>query len=264
MDENITLFDLFGNTIEKKQPIDRDKLATQLYAVFNDITLEQLVGMITNRFQELVEYVDLSNGARTCQKTSLLFNPHRLSTKTKSSRLSIFDALHDESFISGLARAILFKYGKLNLSSLLYQVLQLGINGIQYVNEFPPYLAMETCAKYDVGATSKVLDPCGGWGGRMIGVSVVCNSYTCFEPASLTYAGLQELDNFIRLLNPDFKATIHCTPYEDANLQSNYYDFAITSPPYYDTEEYTSEESNSLNRYGDFNSWCSGIHYTNY
>jgi len=108
MDENIVMFDLFGNAIQKKQPIDRAKLTTQLYAVFNDITLEQLVGMITNEFQELVEYVNLSNGKHSCQKMSLLFNPHRLSTKTKGSRMSIFEALHDEGFISGLARAILF------------------------------------------------------------------------------------------------------------------------------------------------------------
>jgi len=120
---------------------------------------------------------------------------------------------------------------------------------------------MDLCNKHGVNANSNILDPCGGWGGRMIGVSVVCNSYTCFEPSSLTYAGLQELDNFIRLLNPDFKATVNCMPYEDAELQDDYYDFAITSPPYYDTEEYTSEESNSLNRYSDFDSWCNGFYF---
>jgi hypothetical protein len=137
--------DLFGNSTIPKQPISRDVLAKRLKNNLENISIEDFVGLITNEFDEIIEYCDLSNGEKSCQKTSLLFNPHRLNTKTKTSKYSIFEALKTESFISGLARAVLFKKGK--VSELLYQVMQLGINGIQYVNEFPPFVARNIMIK---------------------------------------------------------------------------------------------------------------------
>jgi 16S rRNA G966 N2-methylase RsmD len=246
--------DLFGNEIIEKQTINRFDLEKILFAKMSSITLEEFVRMITNDFNELIEYAKLLRGKKTCQKTSLLFNPHRLTTKTKTSKMSIYDALKTENFISGLARATIFKDGK--VSELLYQVLQLGINGVQYVNEFPPHIARDLYLEYGLDANSKILDPCAGWGGRMIGASVVSNSYTCFEPSTKTYNGLKQLFEFIKNMNSDFNAEIHCLPFEKSNLQSNYFDFAFTSPPYYDTEEYSNEETNSFMAYNSFERWC--------
>ena len=154
--------DLFGNEITEKQTINRFDLEKILFAKMSSITLEEFVRMITNDFNELVEYAKLLRGGKTCQKTSLLFNPHRLTTKTKTSKISIYDALKTENFISGLARATIFKDGKVN--ELLYQVLQLGINGVQYANEFPPHIARDLYLEYKLDANSKILDPCAGWG----------------------------------------------------------------------------------------------------
>ena len=41
-----------------------------------------------------------------------------------------------------------------------------------------------------------------------------------------------------------------------AKIKKESFDFAITSPPYYDTEHYSEENTNSLNRYKDFDEWC--------
>jgi hypothetical protein len=94
----------------------------------------------------------------------------------------------------------------------------------------------------------------------MLGVSVVSNHYTCYEPAALTTQGLQRLSVFIRSVRPDFNADAICEPYEDSDEISDHYDFALTSPPYFDTEHYSDEETNSCNRYGTFADWCEGFY----
>ena len=251
--------DLFGDVVTDKTPLSRDVLAGQLRATLGGYNLAEFVGLITNEFNEILQYAALTNGERACQKTSLLFNPHRLSTRTASSKHSIFDAIGYESFISGLARAVVWKNKK--VGDLLYQVIQLGINGIQYANEFPPHVARDIYREYGISAEHKILDPCAGWGGRMIGASTVVDCYDCYEPSTQTLNGLKELSGFIKKLSGTFSANIYGVPFEDADLPSNYYDIALTSPPYYDTEIYSDELTNSLNRYTTFDDWVKGFYY---
>jgi hypothetical protein len=249
---------LFGEIISQRKQIDRGYLSSCLFKLLSEISLKDFSKLICNEFDETIQYMNLLNGIPGCQKTSLLFNPHRLDTKCGNSKNSIYASLKIENFVNGLSRAVLFKEEK--VKELLYQVLQLGINGVQYCNEFPPIKAQELCIKYNVPENGNVIDPCAGWGGRMIGVSTVCNSYTCFDPSQKTYFGLLELFNFITHINRDFVAKINNVPFEDAIIQDSFYDFAITSPPYYDTEIYSDEETNSLNRYKNFSSWVDGFY----
>lgn len=252
--------DLFGGEVVEKSAISRSDLRDSLISMLRRMSLEEFSRLITNEFTETLEYGDLCQGDHACQKTSLLYNPHRLDTKSKSSRSSIYAALQTDSFCDGLARALIFKKGKVN--ELLYQALQLGVNGTQYINEFPPHVARGMAIKYGVDRNSKVLDPCAGWGGRMIGVSTVCDSYTAFDPSSQTYSGLLNLrDDFLGRVSPTFTADIRNSCFEDSDLTPNTYDFAITSPPYYDTEEYSNESTNSLNRYATFELWCEGFFF---
>jgi hypothetical protein len=248
--------DLFGNDNTQKT-FDRGVMTNGLVNALSNISLKDFVLLITNEVNEIVEYMRLCNGENACQKTSLLFNPHRLDTATRKSE-SIYSSLKDERFLNGLARALCFKYGK--VKELLYQTIQLGVNGKQYVNEFPPYVAQQVCKRFGVSKNSHVLDACGGWGGRMIGVSTVCDNYTCFEPSTRTYEGLLKLERFIKSMNADFNADIHCCPFEDAVVEKESFDFALTSPPYYDTEVYSDEPTNSINRYASFDAWCDGFY----
>jgi len=246
--------------------ISRDRLGEMLFEILKDLKLNDFVHLLTNEIDEVIQYHDLTHGRRGCQKMSLLFNPHRLAIKAKGARDSIYGALKYEWFSKGLARAMLFKRGNsTNSTDLMYYSLQIGINGVQYINEFPPHIAVELCRNYTKNGNRsemEVLDPCGGWGGRMIGSSVIVNKYTCFEPESRTYSGLINLSNYIRdkRLNPEFNSKVYQLPFEDSSLPNNYYDFAFTSPPYYDTEEYSEEETNSLNRYTTFTKWVEGFY----
>lgn len=238
--------------------LNREMLLAGISPILSSISLNDFRSIFIDEVSAVMEYFDLFSEEKTGQKISLLFNPHRLDTKTKDSKHSIYGALNQPSFLSGLARAMLFKKGK--CKELLYQAIQLGINGVGYVNEFPPHVARKICKKYGLSKDSNILDPCAGWGGRMIGVSTVCNNYTAFEPSIKTYDGLQSLSTFIKRLKPDFSSNLYNIPFEESKLNPMTFDLAITSPPYFDTEEYSKDSGDSASTYKTFDSWIQGFY----
>ena len=240
--------------IPEKSKIDKEKLANLLYCNLKDISIEELVGLLTNKYDQMVEYAELYNNEKTCKMLSLLFNPHRLDIKTGNNKESVYSITKKESFAKSIARTTIF-LKKREKANFFYRALEVGTGEVGLANEFPPYIARELSLKHCLDSTSKVLDPCGGWGGRMIGFSTVVNSYECYEPSTKTYEGLKKLSVFIKQFRPEFNATIHCLPFEDGILVDNNYDFALTSPPYFDTEKYTDEKTNSFIRYPTFDSW---------
>lgn len=98
-----------------------------------------------------------------------------------------------------------------------------------------------------------VLDVCVGWGGRMLGSCVVegC-SYTGIEPSTKTYEGLVKMKDLLGLET----ATLYNGKAEDklVDIPNNSFDLALTSPPYYNLEIYTDEESQS-HHYGSYSDW---------
>jgi SAM-dependent methyltransferase len=109
----------------------------------------------------------------------------------------------------------------------------------------------------------RVLDPCAGFGGRLMGASVskrrIC--YTGIEPSSKTYHGLVEEKRFIASVRPEFRSNIvhGCAEEELLNFKDDHFDFAFTSPPYFDTEEYDYDSTQSFVRYASYDAWLSGF-----
>ncbi len=251
---------LFGDLLHTGAKIDRDALANLMSHVLSGLTLQEFVGFLTNPYEAAMQYIELCEGKKHVgHKISLLFNSHRLMTRSRTNSPSIGESLKDAKFISGLARATIFSYGSTNMKDMLYHCLELGVNGRQLMNEFPPYRARDLCLQFGCSSQSRVLDPCAGWGGRMLGVSVVTNNYHCCEPNTPTYEGLLKLREFINAFQPAFKASVNHTPFEDHRLKPGTFDFALTSPPYYDTERYSAEDTNSFNRYRSYPDWCAGF-----
>jgi len=245
--------DLFGNPVVGKKLIDRAILEKALMDTLRGVDADTLVSMMYSKYEAIIDFARLCNGDKTGEKISMLFNPHRYNTATHNSA-SIIAGFKKDSFLSGLARATLFKESK--VKELLYQVLQLGINGVQYVNEFPPIISQKFCELF--GARS-ILDPCAGWGGRMIGAASIGAFYHGFEPCTKTFDGLVSLGCFLKLFDTGFDFVVENTPFEDCALSAEY-DLALTSPPYYDTELYSDEPTNSCNRYNTFTEWENGFY----
>ncbi len=252
---------LFGDLEPAPPEMDREALANKIHSQLSGITLETLVPLLTTEFRESIEYVGLVRGEPRCSKTSLLYNPHRLTTRHSLTGKSMLDNLQDPRFADGLARAALWTRD-LNLRDHLYRLLEMGISGSPRVDEFRPNKVRQIALTFDVTKSSRVLDPCAGWGGRLLGFSTVTDSYTAFDPSTRTMAGLQRMAReFIAPFRPDFSASLTCLPFEDADLPSDHFDFALTSPPYFDTERYADGEStNSHNRYASFEDWVEGFY----
>lgn len=74
-----------------------------------------------------------------------------------------------------------------------------------------------------------VVDPCAGWGGRMLGVVSAGRRYVSYEPWTETYSKLQEMTRYFdidaEIHNEDFNSTSPCR-------------LIFTSPPFLDLEVY--------------------------
>ncbi len=112
---------------------------------------------------------------------------------------------------------------------------------------FRPHLAKIICDAHD---GTSVLDPCAGWGGRMLGSIASGKSYIGFEPCTETYENLKRLVSYLNISN--------VTLYNDVAENMNNYDFEdidiiLTSPPYFDLEIYSTEGSET--KYSNYNDW---------
>lgn len=252
--------------------MNREDLVDNLKLTLRNMSLEEFAHLFVNEVSAVEEFYKLCHGINSGKTISLLFNPHRLNIVTEhtinriSNPMSIYESLSDEGNeihiekIDGLARLYLYNLEQ-GVTNPFYATIQRGYNGVTYVNEFPPYVARQIIQRY--ANTSKhinVLDPCGGWGGRMIGCASIPNTrYVCCEPCTETYSGLVKLGVWLNTLQPSFNFEIRQTPYEDFQTDEKF-DIALTSPPYYDTEKYSSELTNSLNRYSTFDTWVDGFY----
>lgn len=241
--------------------LERQQLLDNLKTNLKGLDLDDFVKMLVNNCDAVEQFYKLQHNVKAGNTISLLFNPHRLDTYTSvSDGKSIYSSLQYDNYLDGLARLYLYNLEH-NVNKPFYRAIERGFNGIQYVNEFPPFVARTIIDKYNTSDSDKikVLDPCCGWGGRMIGCASLDNChYFGTEPATDTYNGLCKLGEWLKTLNPNFEYTIYNKPYEDCYelyKQNGEYDVALTSPPYFNTEIYSDEETNSLNRYSELELW---------
>ena len=101
-----------------------------------------------------------------------------------------------------------------------------------------------------------VLDPCIGWGGRMVGTTCLDNGkYTGCEPCTTTFQGLERIKNDldigsqVNLINKPVEEAL------DNELKDMVFDCCLTSPPYYDLEIYSDEDTQSINKFPTYELW---------
>lgn len=101
-----------------------------------------------------------------------------------------------------------------------------------------------------------------GFGGRMLGALTSKNNYKYFgvEPCSETYTNLNILGNYIEEYTKRkniFK--IYKKGSEEYQCpKSRYVDFAFSSPPYYNLEKYSEENTQCYIKYPTINEWFEG------
>lgn len=158
-----------------------------------------------------------------------------------------------------------------NMEKALYQNLQM--HSTPYASELRRMLTMTgglgNVTKYGAATTkaivqyfraTRVLDPCTGWGGRMLGTLAVSptTTYTGCEPDPNTAKGLMDILNDPAIpTEVSDRAEIYENPVEDAlpTLQTlPKFDLLLTSPPYFNLELYTAG-TQSTNTWNTWEEW---------
>lgn len=149
--------------------------------------------------------------------------------------------------------------GRPNFDKLL--ACTLAFCGHRLPGDFPVDLARKLIDEFCVKPGARVLDPCHGWGGRALGYLLSKNAvfYQGFEVDAQTALGVGAMcDDLKPFYDKTKKINLTLCPYEDAKLDKASYDFALTSPPYFDTEKYDGDLS-SWRRYKTFETWVDGF-----
>lgn len=194
---------------------------------------------------------------------SLAYTPHRVSTVGDQGAMvdAFARALEDGPKARPIRNSIRWMCGEKPVLDKIIGATTLPVHGHRVPGDFPALLARDLIDEFcPEGGT--MLDPCHGWGGRMLGFLLSgAARYVGFDPSQPTHDGVQSMATDLIALTPARKkaVTLRCSPFEDAKLRAASCDFALTSPPYFDTEKYAGDAS-SWQRYATFEDWCEGFY----
>ena len=143
---------------------------------------------------------------------------------------------HSTPYLSELRRGIYFNY-KLAKSTM-----------------YRPQMAKMVVT--NLGA-KRVLDPCAGWGGRMLGSVAAGAEYIAFEPNTETYESLLKLIKFLGI--EDKVRIIKDSALEMDKYDIGEFDLILTSPPYFDLEVYSHEDTQSIKGCDTYSIWVNNF-----
>jgi len=128
--------------------------------------------------------------------------------------------------------------------------------GTQSVSNFRPTAAKLIYQKY---GGEVVWDMSCGWGGRLLGFLTASNTkhYIGTEPSSKTYAGLQKMVKDFSYFGK--QVDIYKLGSEEYKPKKESLDLCFTSPPYFDTEKYSDEDTQSYKKFPTKDGWVNGF-----
>jgi len=188
--------------------------------------------------------------------------PHSWEVKCGKSKMSPMDVFNDDDeFKKTIGKCydwcVKHDDGKMSMNRIR-QSLKI-YNGISSVSNFRP-----TAAKYIYDTYSGdgvVWDMSCGWGGRLLGAlaSKKVKKYIGTEPSSKTFEGLLNIKSDFKYLYK--KIELHKMGSELFTPEENSLDLCFTSPPYFDTEKYSDELTQSYLKYPSEDRWIDGFLY---
>lgn len=125
----------------------------------------------------------------------------------------------------------------------------LAFAGAKMPLDFPAQLAKVLIDEF-CEENGRVLDPCSGWGGRLIGfLASKAKTYEGVDASpDQVENDMQIYETFKDVCKTPKECKITCSPFEKYEVKENTCDFALTSPPYFDTEHYIGgEQSHATN-----------------
>lgn len=135
------------------------------------------------------------------------------------------------------------------------KILSSAIRMAGYIpSQFKPSLAK---ALYDFFGAKRILDFSMGWGDRLVGfLASDAESYVGIDPNTKLHVPYGQIASYC---GTGKSTRFICAPAEDAELKGVKVDFVFTSPPYFDTERYSQESTQSWKRYPKVGDWLRGF-----
>jgi len=134
------------------------------------------------------------------------------------------------------------------------------VHGTQRVSNFRPTVAKFIYDKYH---SEHVLDFSAGFGGRLMGAAASnVKYYVGIEPCVKTYNALEIMATDLLQISDIEGISLISQPFEDIDINAidaGMYDTAFSSPPYYNTEKYSDEDTQSWVRYKSVSAWEEGF-----
>jgi hypothetical protein len=129
--------------------------------------------------------------------------------------------------------------------------------GTQSVSNFRPTAAKLIYEKF--GGDGVIWDMSSGWGGRLLGFLSSKNTkhYIGTEPSTRTYKGLLQMSEEFSYISK--KIDIYKQGSEEYLPNKSSLDLCFTSPPYFDTEKYSDEPTQSYIKYPTQDEWVNGF-----
>jgi hypothetical protein len=178
--------------------------------------------------------------------------PHAFNVKSNN-KMTPYEAFMNDEIFKNVIRKRL-KIGTYISDSGIRKMLKI-YTGVQGVSNFRPTAA---ALLYEtIGNKGVVWDMSGGWGGRLLGaIAAKIDTYIVTEPSLQTYNGLCNLAN-------DFATDMHYSILnqgsEDFKPFKNTLDLCFTSPPYYNLEKYSDEQTQSYIKFPTKKEWIEGF-----
>ena len=185
--------------------------------------------------------------------------PHWVDVICGSSKLSPIEYWNNDDKLKEIIRKtwnwqIKHGSGSFTLNRLRQNLKIYG--GNQSVSNFRPSAAKYIYNTY--GNQGVVWDMSCGWGGRLIGfLSSDCKTYIGTEPSTKTFDGLERLTKDMNIQNKEVE--LHKLGSEVFQPEDESVDLCFTSPPYFDTEKYSDEKTQSYIKYPTESRWINGF-----
>ena len=185
------------------------------------------------------------------------YMPHAFDVKCGNMNTPLQTFLNDKEKIKKKMEQL----GHVDSPSGLRKALKV-MSGSQGVSNFRPTAAQAIYEKFlPNGGTT--WDMSGGYGGRLLGAIKTQINYIATEPAKETFDGLTQIakdwGQQSNLFGIEQRLEIIQSGSEDYVPKEDSLDLCFTSPPYFDTEKYSNEDTQSYKKFPKKVDWLEGF-----
>jgi hypothetical protein len=170
--------------------------------------------------------------------------PHRYKSRNIHATFSAYDAFYDDR---RLQRALAFSFSGAQ-PSLERSALRSALTALNRTpGQFSPAVAKVLVERY-CPTGGLVLDPCAGWGGRLMGTLVAGRCYLGVDSYKETADGLYQIGSRLCECLALDRGVFQVLGEKIEDLEDSFCraGFALTSPPYWNQEIYEAEDTRSL------------------